>query len=338
MTTKPVEHSDFLIVQYILFLKKRGAPPFLSSFIFGSIFFLIAILFCIYQAIPLSFGYFSCLSWLFIGPFMIYEARQIVDELWLDMLRILDENKIEELKSYEKAFHSSGYLVIGIPAAILVSALILTPQTLSIITTSVYTLFYLVSWIVLALLGSIGVWGTFQLMGLVLSIRKCDLKLNPLSPDRFGGMEFLADFGIKATVMYSTGALMIPIVIETAARSELYQEITYFAIGGSGFFSFTVLLSFLIQVFALNRAAVRGKKEILEKTGEQYKILLEEYEEKRDLNVGIRILVMQGLFDEAYQMRVYPWDAGIVLKLAGSIVLPIILGTIRLWFPWIPMH
>jgi len=321
-----------------MFLRKRGVPPIFSSVIFGSLFFVPAILFSAHQTVPWSFGYLSCLSWLFIGPFMIYKAGQMVDELWSDMLDILDERHIEELQSYERKFHSYGYLAIGLPAAVIVSILILSSQAFSYDTFFAYILFYLISWVVLALLGSIGVWGTVQLVMLVLAIRKYNLKLNSLSDDRFGGMEFLADFGIKATIMYSTGALMIPMAIEIATRGDLYLQAVSFAIAGAGSFASSVLLSFMIQVFALNRAAVRGKKEILKRTGEQYTALLQEYEKRGSLDFGIRILVMQGLFDEAYQMRVYPWDVGILLKLAGSVALPIVLGTIRLWFPWIPMH
>jgi len=333
---KPVIHEDFLIVRYMLFLNKRGIPPFLSSIIFGGTFFLFGVSVFVYQRIPLSFGYLSCLSWLFIGPFLIFKARQMIDELWPNMLQILEEKKVRELQSYEKAFHSHRYLIIGAPAAFVVSMLVLLTHIFPIF--SPQGLFYLVSWVVLALLGSLGVWGTVQLIMLVLAIRKCDLRLNPLSHDRFGGMEFLANFGIKATAMYSTGALMIPMAIESATLYGPCKEFVVFAIVGSGFFSLSVLFSFLIQVFAMNRAAVKGKKELLEKTGLQYDILLKQFEDKKDLEVGIRILVTQGLFDEISQMRVYPWDLGILLKLAGSVALPIILGTIKFWFPWIPMH
>jgi len=253
------------------------------------------------------------------------------------MLEILDEKQIEKLQSREKKFHSHGYLIIGTPAAVVVSVLILLSQTLLKPVSLEFTIFYFASWMVLSLLGSIGVWGVIHLMMLVLDIRKIDLKLNPLSHTRFGGMEFLADFGIKSTVLYSTGALMIPMAMEIAIRSELYHEILPHAIIGSGLFAFTILLSFLVQLFALNKAAVRGRKKILVKTGGQYQVLLKEYEKNRNLETGVRILVIQGLFDETYQMRVYPWDVSTLLKLVGSMALPLITGTIRLWFPWIPM-
>jgi hypothetical protein len=337
MTLEPVVHKEFLVAKYIAFLKKQGVPPFLSSLIFGTLFVGPAILFSISQAIPMSFGYISCLSWLFIGPFMIYKAGQIVDELWPNMVNLLSEIKIKEFQSYEKSFHGRGYLIIGLPLTVVVSALILVPQSLSYPILSMYTLFYLASWIVLALLGSIGIWGTFQLILLIWNLRECEAKMDPHNSDGFGGLGFLADFGIKATVMYSTGALMIPMVYDIATRNDPFQQILPFAIIGSVFFSLSVLLSFLIQLFALNRVAAKGKNRLLETMGKRCTTLVKAYEKKHTIDVGVQILVTQGLFNQIYQMRVYPWDVSIILKLTGSMVLPIALGTIRVWLPWVPM-
>jgi hypothetical protein len=164
-------------------------------------------------------------------------------------------------------------------------------------------IFFVGSWIVLALVGSIGVWGVIQLIRLILATRKYNLRLNPLSFDRFGGMKFLANFGIKSTAMYSSGALLIPIMVEIAAHSEIYQELASVVIAYSGFYALSVLLSFLVQVFALHIAAVKGRNEILKETNRQYQKLLTDYDREGSSEIGIHILVVQGLFDETLQMK-----------------------------------
>jgi hypothetical protein len=130
---------------------------------------------------------------------------------------------------------------------------------------------------VLALVGSIDVWGVIELIRLILAMRKYNLKLNPFSYDRFGGMKFLADFGIKATAMYSSGALLIPIMVEIAAQSDVYQEVASVVIVFSGFYSLSVSLTFLIQVFALHIAAVKGRNTILKENSKQHEELFADY-------------------------------------------------------------
>jgi hypothetical protein len=52
---------------------------------------------------------------------------------------------------------------------------------------------------------------------------------------------------------------------------------------------------------------------------------------------GIQMLVAQSFYNQVNQMRVYPFDRGIIMKLAGSLAFPILLGTIRIWLPWLPV-
>lgn len=332
-----VVHREFLTTRYILFLKKHGLDPIYSSLIFGASFNVPAIVFSIYQKIPLSFGYFSCLFWLFIGPFLIYNAGKMADELWPELKELLAKRKIKKLQTYEKRFESFGYLIIGIPATVGVSILVLAPQDVLMSSISPYTVFYLASWIILALLGSIGIWGTFQLVMMMWRVRKYELSLNSYNPDGFGGMGVLANFGIKATVMYSTGALMIPMAYDVATRNDLLHQTFYATIFASTFFSITVLLSFLIPLVALNRAAVKGRERLLENTGKQCNEFLEACQQNSEIEAGIRMLVAQSHYNQLFQMRVYPFDIGILLKLVASIALPILLGTIRLWLPWLPL-
>lgn len=133
-------HKEFLITEYILFFKRYKLCPIYSSIIFGVCFDLPALVLSIFQKIPVSFGYFSCLFWLFIGPFLIYTAGQIADELWPKLSGLLDKKMVDDLKLYERRFHGRGYLIVGIPAAISVSILVLAPQGLPSSSISPYTL------------------------------------------------------------------------------------------------------------------------------------------------------------------------------------------------------
>jgi hypothetical protein len=130
-----INHGDFFIVKYLLFFEKLGIPPILSSLAFGGMFLCIAAFFYFYGAAAFSLGYLLSLSWLSIGPFLIYKAGKMVDGLWFDMKTILNAEKVEELQSFEREFHSYRLLSVAVPLAVIASAAsvlaILTSQELS---------------------------------------------------------------------------------------------------------------------------------------------------------------------------------------------------------------
>jgi len=181
-------------------------------------------------------------------------------------------------------------------------------------------------WALLAILGSIGLWGVYNMVALTLRLKPLKFDLSPLDPDRFGGLGFLGDFSIKGTMMYSTGALMVPIIIEIVASGQRSALSNALGLALPISFSLSVLLSFLWPIFNINTLAVNSKGSLLSNASNQYRNALSSYQGNESSEKALQLLVYQGLFNEIEHMSEWPWDIRIILKLALSAVLPILIS------------
>lgn len=321
----PVVHADFLIVRLIKKLAQKGLSPRVTSLLIGTIFFFPNLVMIYFYNIfdMVMIGYLIAVAWLFVGPYLIHTAGIMIDELWFDLHPLIDAAQVAKLQVLEKRLHGRGHLYIAVLAyfALLVfifPILIGLPFPLLVP--------HLVTWWFLANHGSIGVWGVVNLVQLVLKASNIPFRLNPLHRDRFGGMGFLGTFCIKATLMFSTGALMIPLATHVGLYVIIHPIIQPIIISVPFLFSAMVALSFFIPLIALNKAAVAAKHKMLDKAGTQYCQIYEKYEADPSPNLGIKALVLQGYFDEVEEMKEYPWDPKIVLKLLTAILFPFFLA------------
>ncbi|MFX1476152.1 MAG: hypothetical protein ACFFCO_11835 [Promethearchaeota archaeon] len=321
----PVVHTDFLIVRLIKKLAQKGLSPKVTSIVIGTIFFFtnVVMIYFYYIFDMVMIGYLIAVAWLFVGPYLIYTAGIMVDELWFDLHPLIGATQVANLQFLEKRLHGGGHLFISVLAyfalLVLISPILIElPLPLLVL--------HLVTWWFLANHGSIGVWGVLNLIHLVLQISNIPFGLNPLHRDRFGGMGFLGTFCIRGTLMFSTGALMIPLASHVGLHVIIHPIIQPIIISVPFLFSALVALSFFIPLFALNKAAVTAKHKMLDKAGTQYCQIYEKYEKAPSLNLGIKALVVQGYFDEVEDMKEYPWDPKIVLKLLSAILFPVVLA------------
>lgn len=324
---EPVQHDDFLITKYLKSLEGHGIHPIVASMLFGTIVMTAVILGSIFfQSYP-SIGYLSALGWLFIGPYLILVAERMIDDLWPELIGLIDKKRVKELQKLERRFHGRRYLLVGLPAVGVIAAWVLYDYSASWF----YLPVWFGSWTIWALLGSIGFWGVFQLVSLMVHIGRSDLNLNPMSPDRLGGLGLLADFSIKGTMLFSTGALMmIPMVYELISETRAANTVVYLTYTVTGAFSLVVLLSFLIPLFSLNKAAKRTRERIVEDAADRFQEAREEYQMHPErIEIGIRLLVLMQEFNENEKMSVWPWDVDVILKLGGSVLLPILVSFFR---------
>ena len=324
-----------MIVRYIKTLKSHGIHPIISSILFGSLVFSTSVISSLYFGIYPTIGYLFCLSWLFFGPYLIYVATNMIDALWPSLQTLIGEERTTYLQKYERRFHSRTYLLLWLPVAIVLAWWILHDYVAPIL----FLPFWLGSWWIMALLGVIGVWGVFQLISLMLQVGRSELRLRPLSADRFGGLSFLGDFSIKGTMMFSTGGLMIPIAYELIAETGAASYVIFLTFAGTIGFSFVVFLSFIIPLFSLNLAAKKARQKLIDDAAYKYSEAFVKYQTNPEqMYLGIQILVLSQHLNEAEKMSVWPWDVGVILKLGGSILLPILINLLRLnILPFLPV-
>jgi hypothetical protein len=322
-----VEHKEFLVVKLLKALKQRGIPFGISSFLIGALFFFPnLVLLLVYNLLDsIMFSYLILTAWLFFGPYLVYIGEALVDQLWIDLVSLIGIKEMSKLQYVERKLHSPWRSLIVIVFVIIVVILIVLlyrgePLPFMII--------YVITWIVLANYATTGFWVVLLQIEVMLKISKIPFLLNPLHRDRFGGMGFLGSMSLKITLICSTGTLMVPLAVNIGLNLFLNPIGRMVVLAIPFIFSAIIILSFLIPLLALNSAAVTAKKQMLDKAGKEYSRVFDQYEKTSTLDQGIKVLVLQGYFDETERMKEYPWDVKTALKLFIASLLPVLLSLI----------
>ncbi len=322
-----VKHKDFLVVRIIKALKQRGIPPGLTSFLIGVLFFFpnLALLLVYNLLDSIMFGYLIFTFWIFFGPYLVFVAERLIDQLWTELVPLIGIKEISKIRYVERKLHSPWRTLLVIIFVIVILALILILYRGEPLP---FVIMYIITWIVLTNYTTTGFWSVLLQIEVMLKISKMPFLLNPLHRDRFGGMGFLGSTSLKITLICSTGALMVPMAVNIGLNLLLNPIARTIVLAFPFIFSAIIILSFLIPLLALNSAAVTAKKQMLDKAGKEYSRVFDQYDTTPTLDLGIKVLVLQGYFDETERMKEYPWDVKTALKLFIASLLPVLLSLV----------
>ena len=191
----------------------------------------------------------------------------------------------------------------------------------------------LLYWVYVAFLINFGLLsglGLFSLLVTMLIIRKIadlTLRIEPLHPDGLGGMSIIGGFAIWSTLLISNGALAIPLALDMvtslAGAIVVYTGIILYLV--------FILLSFVYPTAKVNRRAQEIRKGQLEEYRSKIRNLERDFSEFAPEEASHRELALQMEIDRArkefreYQnVRLYPLSVGIFIRLASSILLPVV--------------
>ncbi len=250
---------------------------------------------CFFGGIYFSVGIFFVFSWLLIGPYLLYQATKALEKLRVEIEPIMGEN-ISLFDKCERNIFSEKRWIFVLSMQLLVfflTIIIPIPQNQPL----GYRIFYIFTWQVVANLASLGIWGIFHLSSFYFSLLKVNVILDTLHPDKFGGINFLAEFSTKVTILYSTGAFMVPLFLDilTIRSTVSIHALLPFATFGVVLFSFSILLYFLINMGILSTIASRAKKDTLDKLFKKYRGALKRYDESPEKKSGISIIIIQNV-------------------------------------------
>lgn len=203
-------------------------------------------------------------------------------------------------------------------------------------------------WIVFAiyvfdiLMTSTGLWGVIVTILAIHEISGCSIKIDPLHTDGVGGLNCFGNYAIATTLIFSSGALWLPLAFDLMAGIPALTTFIYAAV--FTWMGFT-LLSFVYPTFIIN---VRAKKI----RNAEIDIRRREYEESREI---IRIIndmriktnymkadtvnpimamvyyfnteLMREEFEHFKAVKLYPFEIFIFSKLISSVIFPLLV-----WF------
>ncbi len=181
-------------------------------------------------------------------------------------------------------------------------------------------------------------WGIFANLALnmyhfVEEVCRLKVKVNVFDPDGFGGFGTIGELSIRVTALVSSGSLYIPFAFNRlrTVESPLVDLFSLLAIGGM---TSVILVTFLVTVLPVHRLAQRKKIDLLDKLGKELAERLEGFrkDSTTEMKTDLEFLLKLENYRELKLMRVWPFDSGTLLNLAGLIFIPFGLFVLGLLF------
>lgn len=214
------------------------------------------------KSIPGLLAYY----WVFFGPALIHYVDSKNIPIFLKKVRTIisksDYTNLSNLISYFSNHRFKIGLLFSIIAIFL--GIILFPYAnQNFMVPSLFHPFYIASVILMGLnvfIGSYGVFIVFLMIKLILQLSKFNLKIDLTDPKNRGGLGFIASFAIKITLLFSTGSMMLPFLINLGIWKGGISK--HVCLGLVGFNVILILLSFFYPIISISNT-IRRKKECL---------------------------------------------------------------------------
>lgn len=280
------------------------------------------------------------LIWINLGPFLIwYYDERLLPKFFFSVLDIVkDKNKIEKLaKKYDTLF-SKRFWLITIPWILFLMYMCLQiPETLSRggILGGVNDFFYwlfLIGIVWVGLITSTGFLGVLITIFAIRDVSKETLKIDPLHPDRLGGLSCIGNYAIGTTILFSTGSLFIPVVFQLISN----KGILFFIYPGVLLFSVFILLSFLYPTIKIHHRAKLIRDGILDKLRKKYgelshKLNTNSQDYTKTVASYLELYRLRSEYLDYKGVSLYPLEIEIFVRLISSVILPIVFLLIQLY-------
>ena len=298
---------------------------------------LLFIVFCWVRWQHISTGflvaYLSALLWLNLGPILIwYYDERLLPNFFHKILDIVPHRrKVRALaEKYDRLF-SKKYWIIVIPWNILLIYAFLGSQDvlvqgglLGYADVFYWILFAGAVW-TLSLTG-IGFWGILVMLLAVSEISRQSLRIDPLHPDKLGGLSCVGYYAIGTTVLFSSGSLFLPLVFQLTTETNVASIYIYLA---TSVFSFFILLSFLYPTVRIHGKAKAARDSILDRLRKRHARLNSELDISNTdaleaLTSHLEIIRLRSEYQDYRNVKLYPFEFETFLKLASSVILPVV--------------
>ena len=279
--------------------------------------------------------------WLNIGPFLIwyYDERLLPSFFQKVKTIISDPERLSTIARKYDHFFAKRYWLVSIPWTVLLIYIYLNfiQMTNSPVFGFPDPLFWLSLIIVTwgGWISGIGFIGVLTTMLALREISKEQIKVEPLHIDKLGGLGTVGYYAVGTTLLFSSGSLFLPFGAEATILSKGQANILILA--GFSIYSLFVLLSFLYPTAIINSKAKKERDQILEGLRKRIKETRQTIEKNC---TGIDRMVcfseleaLRNEYADYREVRLYPFEINIIVKLISSILLPIGLAVIQLYLP-----
>jgi len=317
------------INRWVLKITKITKSRIVTSF---SIFFIPLIvsgiiLQIIYKYPIFTSGIVIALLWLAIAPFLLYQAVVTINNFFSKNEHIFKNiNEFNNIRIDElKKIQSRRYLIFGIPWALITSSAVLFSYDNAPIIIKVWIF---ISFFIVFLLSAIGFRGILISTTLFHRIEKAKLQFNPFHPDEFGGFADLGNFAVKATLLFSSGSLVLPLAFDIIKKySNEMVHLYYLVYILSGFYIICVLFSFLVPIIKVMNIVNPRTEEIRLDFRIKLDKMVNDFRKKDNIDykkIADILMFYNFSFLKLPKIRKYPYDFKIMFEFFISLIIPII--------------
>jgi len=310
--------------------------PLLSSIVkFGSVFNLATIVYVAlnYKSTSPSFmiAWLLGLVWFNVAPALVwYYDKRVVPQFFYQISNtVVDRRNIIDLsKKYNRIF-CRKYWIPAIPWTVAIvlafseSTDFLREQGLFDLGLALYVLFA-IYFILIGVLFGIGFTGAVTTILLSRNVALLDFTIDPLHPDERGGLGSVGYYTTQTTLLLSLESIWLPLAFLVATGSSVETLATLIV----GTYIACISLTFLYPTWIINKKAIILCESILKDLQQEHKqvekqVSTESNEELSYLNRQLELQRIRKRYEDYRQVRLYPINIGILVRFAGSILLPL---------------
>jgi hypothetical protein len=167
----------------------------------------------------------------------------------------------------------------------------------------------------------------------LLTVRElgdAELRVDPFHPDGLGGMGAVGSFTVRTTVLFSIGALLLPLQLQYAAATGPATTALVYLM--AGLYAAFIAASFIYPTLVVSRRAERVRTDALEQIRRQYVAVKRNAGEPAvgaatagaDDAVEQKLQRLRAEYRDYESVRLYPLDPSIFARLVGSVLLPLL--------------
>lgn len=340
-------------LDYIGRVYNKNVPGGVLTFSAPSIIGLVLVIIFPWPPIPhhteLTYFSFSCMfAFVIVGSYGAYSWDKRIFYAFFQKLHQLRKNQIIIMKNevFDEYFQTFNAMKNRHPkTGLLVSAGIAGVVEMFVITiyspylTQLSLTFWAILWgvvyylaVYIAVMGINNVMITLTLIKRLSRVENFTMKLNPLHPDRFGGLKSLQDFCVGTSYHLSCLALLIPWMIEELQLLYIFNHaIPFITLVAALVFAVVImLLSFIVPTLDLYRLAQREKNALLLEAGDAYHKIYPLYQESistqanhlKILELSQFLQIQLARFQEFEKMKAFPISLPSLSKLLTSVIIP----------------
>lgn len=332
----------FIINRVVSWFRQNGASPLLACFVtFGVPNYIgfFALHFFQYESIQFetqeNVFILLALSWSWIGTAFIWYAFNIVTKRFtLKLKRITNDNNITEHKFIEIANRGNISLILWV-----ITVCVVYIQSSSYIfhkcgfDTYTHPL-YLISIFVVAvhaILTGVGFRGVYAVLYLTQHICKNNtLHLNPYDSDGLGGLSIFGYLTIRTTLLFSSGAMFVPILLSIAQYLGSWYSLGVYLL--VFLFTIFILMSFVVPNYHVYTWAKHERDSKLNNLGtELYRlsdVLLEDNPDQKELS---KFNNLRQYHNDFSKIHLFPFNIRIITGLSSSVLFPILMLLLQIY-------